>query len=148
MEASVRSQDLRGTNPGVRSRALARAALDWMRQHPGRTLSLLGHKAADWLRPWPSLFRWSEPVVIAVGAYNTLLGIAALSGLFRAPRRGLTVAALVVLGATMAIHMLLLTIWRYRIVYWDPILVIYASCGIASLSARESGAMPSSGGRP
>jgi len=129
-----------GTNPGVRSRALARAAVDWMRQDPGRTLSLLGHKAADWLRPWPSPFRWSQSVVIAVGAYNTLLGIAAVFGLYWAPRRGLTVAALVVLVTTMAIHVLLLTIWRYRIVYWDPVLVIYASCGIARLSARAPGA--------
>jgi 4-amino-4-deoxy-L-arabinose transferase-like glycosyltransferase len=136
-----------GTNPGVRSRALARAAIDWMRQDPGRTLSLLLHKAADWLRPWPSPFRWSRPVVIAVGGYNTLLGIAAVFGLYWAPR-GLTVAALVVFVTTMAIHVLLLTIWRYRIVYWDPVLVIYASYGIARSSARAPGAVPSSGGRP
>jgi 4-amino-4-deoxy-L-arabinose transferase-like glycosyltransferase len=125
-----------GTNPAVRSRALASAAIAWMRSDPGRTARLFLHKAADWIRPWPSPLVWSLPVVIAVGVYNSALCVAAVLGLWSSPRRGVAAAALLVLAVTMAAHVVLQTVWRYRIAYWDPVLVLFAGWGSVRLLAR------------
>jgi len=41
----------------------------------------------------------------------------------------------------MALHVALEVVWRYRMPYWDPILILYAVFGGASL-------VPASGSRP
>jgi 4-amino-4-deoxy-L-arabinose transferase-like glycosyltransferase len=127
-----------GTNPEVRSRAFTNAALEWIREHPRRAVRLFLHKAADWVRPWPSPFGWPAAVVIAVGIYNSLLCAAAAGGLCAAPRRGIAAAALLILLGTMAAHVVLLAIWRYRIVYWDPVLVLFASYGLVTIFGRRA----------
>lgn len=125
-----------GTNPGTRSRALTNAALVWIHEHPRRTIRLLLHKAADWARPWPSPFGWPAAVVIAVGTYNSLLYVAAALGLWAAPRRGIAAAAVLVLLGTMAAHVALMVTWRYRIVYWDPVIVLFTSYGLVTIFGR------------
>lgn len=112
--------------PGRMSREFVRLALEEGLASPRRTLRLLGEKGVDFLRPYPNPFFWPRAVVVSVGAfYVALYGLAAW-GLLRAPRRGVGLFCACVLGIAAAVHVLTVVSWRYRVPYWDPILLLFA----------------------
>ena len=51
-------------------------------------------------------------------------------GLATAARRGAVRFSIAVLVLSTALHVLVLVLWRYRVPYWDPILLLYGVFGI------------------
>ncbi len=129
--------EVRGS-PGRLSRALFSAALAERLADPAGGARLLAWKARDWLRPYPDPRFWGPAVVVALGAYFTLLGLAAAVGLSRADRRGARTFALAFLAITFAFHLAFETSWRYRAASWDPVLLLYAVPGAAALGRRPA----------
>lgn len=116
-------------SPSARSRHFVRRALAERMPDPGGWALLLARKAWDWLRPYPSPWFWPWPVVIGTAIYySALMGFAAV-GLLRAERRGVALFCVILLAVTMAAHVLLQVVWRYRVPYWDPVLLLYSVFG-------------------
>jgi len=93
--------------------------------HSSETLALVARKALDWLRPHPSPWFWPLGIVLSVGVLYTALFSLATLGLAIAPRRGIALFSLVLLALTMVVHVAVLVVWRYRVPYWDPVLLLY-----------------------
>jgi len=36
----------------------------------------------------------------------------------------------------MAVHVAVIVVWRYRVAYWDPVLLLYGVFGAAALAWR------------
>lgn len=115
--------------PGRRSSSLVRLALEERRRDPAGTAKLYVRKIAQWLRPYPEPRYWPTSVVLGVGLIYTALYVASAVGMAAAPRRGATFFCLGVLLVTMASHVAMLVLWRYRVPYWDPILLLYGVFG-------------------
>jgi 4-amino-4-deoxy-L-arabinose transferase-like glycosyltransferase len=116
-------------SPGERSRAFAEQAVRERLRDPAGWARLLLQKAWDWLRPYPNPLFWQPGAVLAAAAYNILLyGLAAI-GFAVAPRPGVRAFALAFLAVTFLSHVLLIVVWRYRIPYWDPVLLLYGVSG-------------------
>jgi hypothetical protein len=120
---------------------LFRKALAERAEDPAVWVRLLLRKAWDFVRPGPSSLFWPWPVVAGVSAVGTLVTLLAAVGLLHAERRGVRALALAFLAVTMASHVMLIVVWRYRIPYWDPVLLLYAAPGGAQLVGRPSGAV-------
>jgi len=120
-------------NPSDRSQAFAADAISWIRRNPRSWLWLMGKKSLDWLRPWPSPFRWNAAVIVASGLWYGLLFVLAGVGLVRSGRHGVSMAAVGVLVLSAAIHIATVVSWRYRMVFWDPVLVVFAAVGAKAL---------------
>jgi 4-amino-4-deoxy-L-arabinose transferase-like glycosyltransferase len=121
------------TSPGAVTRALVRRTISDAAARPAATVLLATRKAWDWLRPYPNPLFWPPPIVLGIGVlYVALYGLAA-RGLALAPRRGATFFALAFLVASMAAHVMTLVSWRYRVPYWDPVLVLYGTFGAGTL---------------
>lgn len=116
-------------SPGQRSRAFVEQAVRERRSDPAGWAKLFLQKAWDWLRPYPNPLFWSTGAVVAAAAYNLLLyGLAAV-GFAVAPRPGVRAFSLAFLAVTFLSHVVLIVVWRYRIPYWDPVLLLYAAFG-------------------
>ena len=120
-------------SPGRLSRALTAAALSERRANPRGTARLLAWKTWDWLRPYPDPRFWPRWAVFAAGAWFSALFLCAAIGFARAERTGASAFCLAFLAATMLVHVALETNWRYRTANWDPIVLLYAASGAASL---------------
>jgi hypothetical protein len=120
-------------SPGGLSRALFSAALRERMSDPRPANILLAWKARDWLRPWPDPRFWPRPAVAALGAFFAALYVLAAVGLARAERTGVRGFSLAFLAVTFAFHLVFETSWRYRAAYWEPVLLLYAVPGAASL---------------
>jgi 4-amino-4-deoxy-L-arabinose transferase-like glycosyltransferase len=125
-----------GRSPSAKSRYFVRKALEERRADPGGWPRLLWHKAWDWLRPYPSPLFWPPWSVWTVGAIYAAGTILAVAGLVLAPRPGVRLFAVAYLALTMAVHVVVIVVWRYRVPYWDPLLLLYGSFGAATLSRR------------
>jgi hypothetical protein len=117
-------------SPSRRSWALIHAALDDRRADPAGTRLLLVRKLWHWLRPYPTPF-WGWPIVLSATLFYLALYAAAASGMGSAERRGAVGFCLAVLVLSMAVHLAILVLWRYRVPYWDPILLLYGVPGAA-----------------
>ena len=115
------SHDARRGQPGTGRRDTLRRDA-----HPGAHVRLLLLKSWDWLRPYPNPLFWPRLFVVAVGLFYGVLYVLAAVGLARAPRRGVSLFALGVLVLSMGAHVASVVSWRYRVPYWDPILLLYA----------------------
>jgi 4-amino-4-deoxy-L-arabinose transferase-like glycosyltransferase len=123
-------------SPTRRSLALVRFALEDLRADPAGARRLYLLKIWHWVRPYPTLF-WGLPVVIGFGAlYMTLYAFTAI-GMARASRRGAVVCAVAVLVISMALHVTFLVLWRYRIPYVDPILLLFGLFGASDTLGRR-----------
>lgn len=78
------------------------------------------------------VFYGPRSAVLAAGAYMATLFLCAGIGLARAPRTGVSAFCLVFLAATM-LHVILEAHGRYPTASWDPVLLLYASYGAATL---------------
>ena len=119
------------TSPARRSAGLASMAIAESLADPSGSLRLLALKAWQWVKPYPTVWFWPPAVVVGVGLLYVTLDVLAARGWFRASRRGVALACLLVLAVSMASHVLLEVVWRYRVPYWDPILLLYGVAGAA-----------------
>ncbi len=124
------------TSPHQRSRYFFERAIAERRGDPAGWLRLLAVKAWDFLRPYPNPMFWPVPVVAAVGIFGAAVMLLGGIGLAIDGRAGVRVFALIVLAISLAAHVVLLVVWRYRIPYWDPILLLYAPAGAGALARR------------
>jgi hypothetical protein len=123
-------------SPAERSRAFFAAAVAERRENPGGWGKLMAWKARDWLRPYPDPMFWPATVVVgATAEYVALFALAAV-GLLRAQRTGVRGFVLAFLAVTMLAHVVLIVVWRYRIPYWDPVLILYGAFGADTLLER------------
>jgi 4-amino-4-deoxy-L-arabinose transferase-like glycosyltransferase len=130
-------------SPTARSRYFFERALAERRGDPAGWARLLARKAWDWLRPYPTPWFWPKAVVAGIGALYTILFLFAGIGLARASRRGPVRFALLFLAATLAAHVAIIVVWRYRIPYWDPVLLLYGVAGAGdTLLSRWSSEPP------
>ena len=100
-----------------------------MRIPPGRAC-LLARKIWHWLRPYPTLF-WGWPIVLSATLFYLALYAAAAAGMVGATRRGAVRFSIAVLALSIAVHVAILVLWRYRVPFWDPILMLYGVPGAA-----------------
>jgi len=122
-------------SPGERSRAFAEQAVAERLRDPAGWARLLLRKAWDWLRPYPNPLFWPSWAVLGAALYNVLLyGLAAV-GFAAAPRKGVRAFSLAFLAVTFLSHVVLIVVWRYRIPYWDPVLLLYGVFGAGTLPA-------------
>ena len=125
-----------GRSPSAKSRYFVRKALEERRADPSGSVRLLAHKVWDWLRPYPSPLFWPPWSVWAVGAVYTAGSLLAVAGLLFAPRPGVRLFALAYLALTMAVHVAVIVVWRYRVASWDPVFLLYGVFGAAALAPR------------
>jgi 4-amino-4-deoxy-L-arabinose transferase-like glycosyltransferase len=125
-------------SPARRSALFARLAIDNARSDPKGTLWLFGQKAWQWLRPYPSPWYWPLPIVVAVGVLYSVLSLLGAVGLATSPRRGVALFCVLLLAATMAAHVVLQVVWRYRAPYWDPVLILYSVFAADRLFRRQN----------
>ena len=117
-------------SPSAKSRYFVRQAVAERRADPGSWGRPLLRKAWDWLRPYPSPLFWPPSAVWTIGAVYTVLTLLAIAGLTRRIRPGVRAFAIVYLVLTMAAHVAIIVVWRYRIPYWDPVLLLYAALAV------------------
>jgi 4-amino-4-deoxy-L-arabinose transferase-like glycosyltransferase len=120
-------------SPGERSRAFARQAVSERLRDPAGWAKLLLRKAWDWLRPYPNPLFWPAFAVAGAAVYNVLLYFLAVAGFVAAPRPGARAFCLAFLAVTLLSHVVLIVVWRYRIPYWDPVLLLYGVFGAGTL---------------
>lgn len=119
------------TSPSLRSAGFAKMAIDESLADPSGSVRLLGVKAWQWVKPYPTPWFWPPAVVVGVGILYVILDLTAVRGWLRASRRGVAAFSLAVLAISMASHVILEVVWRYRVPYWDPILLLYGVAGAA-----------------
>jgi 4-amino-4-deoxy-L-arabinose transferase-like glycosyltransferase len=136
LERETAELERAGLSPAERSRHFVRKAIEERRGDPAGWARLLLYKARDFARPGPSPMFWPRPVVLSVSVFGAAVSFLAVIGLATAPRRGAAALAVAFLLVTMAIHVLLIVVWRYRIPYWDPVLLLYAVPGGAKIVGR------------
>ncbi|HEY3172148.1 MAG TPA: hypothetical protein VGK86_06160 [Thermoanaerobaculia bacterium] len=130
MERQTEELRARGlVSPSQRARAFIARALAERRADPAGWARLLARKVWEWLRPYPTPWFWPAPVVAASGLYYVLLCAVAVLGFLSAPRPGVRAFALAVLAVSMVAHVVILVVWRFRVPYWDPVLLLYGVFG-------------------
>jgi hypothetical protein len=118
-------------SPAARSAAFARMAIDESLADPDGSLRLLALKSWHWVRPYPTTWFRPPAVVAGVGLLYLVLYVLAARGLWHSPRPGVAAFCVAILLISMAAHVALQVVWRYRVPYWDPILVLYGAFGAA-----------------
>ncbi len=124
------------TSVGDRSRYFLAKTFAERAPDPAGWARLLLRKAWDFVRPYPNPLFWPFPLAAAVGAFESVVTILAAVGLAGEGRRGVRVFSLALLAVTLAAHVVFIVVWRYRIPYWDPVLLLYAAPGGARLIGR------------
>ena len=133
-------------SPSAKSRYFVRETFEERRGGPAAWSNLLLRKAWDWLRPHPNPLFWPVWAVWSVGAFYTALTLLAVIGLVGALRPGVRFFSVVFLTMTMAAHVVVIVVWRYRVPYWDPVLLLYAVPGLARLRiASPAAGQPEAG---
>jgi len=130
MQRQTEELRARGLNsPSERARAFIGRAVAERRADPAGWARLLLRKAWEWLRPYPTPWFWPPVVVAATGTYFLVLYVLAVVGFVSAPRPGVRAFVLAVLAVSMAVHVVILVVWRFRVPYWDPVLLLYGVFG-------------------
>ncbi len=107
-----------------------------MKSHPRDAAVLMADKALDWLRPWANPLVWPRRVVVATGVWYGALFLLAVLGLAATRPGGLVAFALAYLAVSMFVHVAIIVVLRYRMVFWDPLLVVFASVALVEVSDR------------
>ncbi len=134
-----------GGSPSAKTRYFVRKTLEERRGDPGGWAMLDLRKAWDWLRPYPNPLFWPKWTVWTIGTLNTVITLLAVYGMAAAPRPGVCRFVLVYLALAMVSHVVILVVWRYRITYWDPVILLYGAFGASTLLARAPSADFSAG---
>jgi len=131
-----------GGSPAAKSRYFVHKTLEERRGDPAGWARLLLRKAWDWLRPYPNPLFWPARAVWTVGALYAVITILAVVGLVVAPRPGVRLFVLAYLAITLALHVALIVVWRYRIPYWDPVLILYSIFAAGRIGGAPMRAKP------
>jgi 4-amino-4-deoxy-L-arabinose transferase-like glycosyltransferase len=115
------------TSPSERSRYFVSRAIAERSADPAGWFRLLFRKSWEWVRPYPTPWFWPRTIVVAVGVLYVLLFAFAALGFLTAPRPGVRAFALGVMAVSLVVHVLVLVVWRYRVPYWDPVLLLYGT---------------------
>ncbi len=126
-------------SPGAKSRFFVGKVFEERKDDPAGWARLLLRKAWDWLRPYPNPLFWPAWVVWGIGAVYTAGTLLGVLGLAAAPRPGVRAFLLAYLPLTMAVHVLIIVVWRFRTPYWDPVFLLYSVFGAAWLAGRARG---------
>jgi 4-amino-4-deoxy-L-arabinose transferase-like glycosyltransferase len=135
-------------DPVARDRAMQRAALDYIAEHPGHFIAMAGVKFLRLWRPWPYAPLYSRPLFVIVVAASffpiLVLGITGL--VWGAARYGPSFLPLVMfILYTTAVHMITIGSVRYRFPI-EPMLVVFAAPFAAAMlrapAWRRIAAMP------
>lgn len=118
-----------GGSPTALSRHFLRKTLEERSADRTGWARLLLRKSWDWLRPYPHALFWPPWVVWVTGAVYVALTALAIRGFVLAPRPGVRLFVLAYLATTLISHVIFIVVWRYRIAYWDPLLLLYAVVG-------------------
>ena len=118
-----------GGSPTAKSRYFVQKVFEERRRDSAGWAGLMLRKAWDWLRPYPNRLFWPPWIVWTTGFFYTVLTILAAAGLVSSPRAGVRRFVFAYLALTMASHLLFIVVWRYRIPYWDPVLLLYGTFG-------------------
>jgi hypothetical protein len=118
-----------GGSPSAKSRYFVRKTLEERRPDPAGWARLLLRKAWDWVRPYPSPLFWPRWVVWTIGVLYAAITLLAAFGLAVAPQPGVRAFVLTYLAATILSHVVLIVVWRYRLCYWNPVLLLYGAFG-------------------
>ena len=125
-------------DPVARNDAMRRAAVDFIRDNPGRFLELAAIKFTRLWRPWPYARDYQSPWIIAasLSSYVPVMGLA-LYFLAVAGRRRLRRLAPILgyVAYLTLIHMATIGSVRYR-VPMEPFVILLAGGGAARLVAR------------
>ncbi|MBV8488798.1 MAG: hypothetical protein JO161_11010, partial [Planctomycetaceae bacterium] len=129
-------------------RVLFSRALDFVREHPRRTLELAVVKLGRYWSPWPSAEGFRSPV-LAAGGTLFAVPLLALIGLGLWCRRG-DLRAWVLLSGPLfyfcALHLLFASSMRYRIPAEVPAMSL-AAVGLSALTRRVGPALAREGGK-
>ena len=104
-----------------------RLALSELAADRARAANLYLRKVWEWWRPYPSPLYWPRPAVLGAGLWNVGLYVLGGIGLARARRRGAALFALGFLCVAMLFHIAFIVVFRYRVPYWDPVLLLYGA---------------------
>ena len=115
------------SSPTARSRALERLAIAELAADPGKAARLYLRKVWEWWRLYPSPLYWPWPAVLGVGLWNVAFYVLGGIGLARARRRGAALFTLGFLGVAMLFHIAFIVVFRYRVPFWDPVLLLYGA---------------------
>jgi hypothetical protein len=103
-------------------------------------MRLLARKAWTFLRPYPNPLFWPKGFVVVVGIIETSVTLLAIRGfLLGSGRPGIDAFAVAFLAATFVGHVAMIVVWRYRIPYWDPVLLLYTPRGALRREQPPSG---------
>jgi len=82
-----------------------------------------------------SFSAWFAIVVLTAPAAEAVVNCVLLAavGFATAPRPGVRAFSLAFLAVTLLSHVVLIVVWRYRIPYWDPVLLLYGVFGAGTL---------------
>ena len=118
------------TSRSERSHYFFRKAIAERSQDPIGWMRLLARKAWSFLRPYPDPLFWPRWIVVVVGVIGTSVTLFAIRGfLLGSGRPGIDAFSVAFLAVTFAAHVAMIVVWRYRIPYWDPVLLLYAAPG-------------------
>ena len=119
-------------SPSAKSRHFLRRTFEERRGDPAGWARLLVRKTWDWLRPYPNPLFSPAWIVWTVGIFYAALTLLAAVGLAASSRSGVRAFSLAFLLVTMAAHVAIIVVWRYRVPYWDPVLLLYGVFGVFS----------------
>jgi hypothetical protein len=119
-------------SPGRRSAGFARMALEESLADPAAALRLGAWKAWHWVRPYPTPWYWPRAALLGIAALSLALYVFAARGFLSAPRRGVAAFAIAVLAVSLAVHVVFQVVWRYRVPYWDPVLLLFGVFGVSA----------------
>ncbi len=120
-------------SPGARSSYFFHAALAQRLPDPSGWARLAARKAWDWIRPYPNPIFWPSALLWGIGILELSLMVFAVIGFSTADRAGVRNFTLAYLAITLVSHVTLIVVWRYRLAYWDPVLLLYAVPGLLGL---------------
>lgn len=123
-------------SPAAKSRYFFRAALAQRTADPLGWTALAARKAWDWIRPYPNPLFWPPALLWGIGILELSLMALAAVGLATTDRSGVRNFVLAYLALTLACHVALIVVWRYRLAYWDPVLLLYAIPAALGLERR------------
>lgn len=127
------------TDPLERDRAMKQAAVEFIRDNPGRWIELAGKKFVRFWRLWPYAEQYTAPHIVAASLLSYGLALALAIGFLIARGRPLwrpLAPMLLFTGYLTAVHMVTIGSIRYRFPL-EPFIVVLAGLAVALWLARR-----------